>query len=202
MQYYDILIFVSMENFNEKIKRLRKARGLNQNDVCSEIGITQPSLASIESGRTKSISIDLGKKLAKTLSVSFNELFDIDEVESNLHEETDRLKKRIIEIESQLEDKKRLEKYLSKDLLSIKPLILNWVEEFHLTEADFIKSENSNIPEVSLKFTTLLSESRDKEAELLAACVKGGYFSVSDIENKFGGKEVFSDLMSRFRKLL
>ena len=69
---------MAMETFNEKIKRLRKSKGLNQTEVCSLIGITQPSFASIESGRTKSINIELGKSIANALDVSFNELFNIE----------------------------------------------------------------------------------------------------------------------------
>ena len=57
-----------METYYEKIKRIRKSKGLNQVDICAQIGITQPSFASIEAGRTKTISIELGKKIAKALS--------------------------------------------------------------------------------------------------------------------------------------
>jgi len=193
-----------MEELFNKIKRLREERNLNHVAISKEIGISNTAYSKIEKGITKSISLDIAIKIAKVLDVDFNELFDIEkpDYQDDLNVEIEILKKRIIELESQLEDKKRLEKYLSKDLLNIKPLILNWVEEFHLTEPDFIKSENPEAIKNSSLFKSLLSESTDKEAELLAACVKGGYFSASDVENKFGNKEVFSELMSRYRKLI
>lgn len=99
-----------METMNEKIKRIRKSKGLSQNDVASHIGITQPSFASIESGRTKSISIDLGEKIAKMLDVSFNDLFGIRDSQNNisLSNKIEQLEKRISELESQLEDKRKL----------------------------------------------------------------------------------------------
>lgn len=193
-----------MEELFNKIKRLREERNLNHVAISKEIGISNTAYSKIEKGITKSISLDIAIKIAKVLDVDFNELFGIEkpDYQDDLNGEIEILKKRIIELESQLEDKKRLEKYLSKDLLNIKPLILNWVEEFHLTEPDFIIEENPQIIKLSVHFKTLLSESIDKEAELLAACVKGGYFSVSDVENKFGNKEVFLELMSKYRKLL
>ncbi len=193
-----------METFNEKIKRIRKSRGLNQNEVCSQIGITQPSLASIEAGKTKSIAIELGKKIAIALNVSFNELFDI-EISDNskaINEENEQLKKRIGELESQLQDKTRLEKYLEKDILGFTLLILNWIGEVHATEREFTKLEFPGISEDSEQFKNSISETTDNEVELLVSMVKGGYVSVSDIEKEFGNQYIFSDLISKFRKLL
>lgn len=89
-----------METFNEKIKRIRKSLGLTQVNVCDKIGITQPSFASIESGKTTSITIDLGKKIAQALGVNFYELFEIESPGTNqnilqLIEENEQLKKTI-----------------------------------------------------------------------------------------------------------
>jgi transcriptional regulator with XRE-family HTH domain len=195
---------VLFEKLASKITSKRNAKGLTKSEVAKACGISPTAYANIEKSAVDSISLEVAVGIAKALNENFNELFNIEKVdnEGNLQNEIDQLKKRIVELESQLEDKKRLEKYLSKDLLGIKPLILNWIEEFHLTEPDFIKSENSEAIKNPSLFKSLLSESTDKEAELLAACVKGGYFSGSDVENEFGNKEVFSELMSKYRKLL
>ena len=115
-----IFYICDMESFNEKIKRLRKSKGLKQDDICQMIGITQPSFASIENGKTKSVSIDLGKKIANALNVSFNELFDIEysgyqkckEENENLIKENIALKEEI------LKDKRTIIDFLSlNDLL-------------------------------------------------------------------------------------
>lgn len=87
-----------MEGMNDKIRRLRKEKGLSQSEVAKACGINQASYSNIEKGETKSISIEVGKGIAKALGVSFNELFEIDlpNVDSrikNLEAERDELKK-------------------------------------------------------------------------------------------------------------
>lgn len=62
---------------NKKIRSLRKASGLSQAYVASVCELTQSSYASIENGKTKSITIEVGKGIAKALGVPFTELFEI-----------------------------------------------------------------------------------------------------------------------------
>ena len=145
LQFHDIVIFAPMETFNEKIKRIRKSRGLNQTDICSKIGITQPSFASIEAGRTKSVSIDLGKKIALALDVDFNELFDIqDATNSESHTgEIELLKKRILVLEEQLNDKRRIVEFLSKNNL----LLAVASQLYHDENPDRIRKRNFNDPD-------------------------------------------------------
>jgi transcriptional regulator with XRE-family HTH domain len=92
-----------MESVNEKIKRLRIKSGVNQADVARSAGIKQSSYASIEKGDTKSITINVGKGIAKALGVSFNELFDVeispDKDEKKLLNEIERLKRELSDLE-------------------------------------------------------------------------------------------------------
>jgi transcriptional regulator with XRE-family HTH domain len=67
-----------MESFGEKIKTIRKAKGISQTVVAESCGIKQSSYANIESGKTQNITIDTGKGIAKAIGVSFYELFKID----------------------------------------------------------------------------------------------------------------------------
>ncbi len=67
-----------MESINEKIKRLRIEKGLNQDETAIKVGISRNSYFLIEKGTTKTISLELGKKIAKALEISFNELFEIE----------------------------------------------------------------------------------------------------------------------------
>ena len=67
-----------MESINEKIKRLRIETGVNKATVAKSAGLKQSSYDSIEKGDTKSISIEVGKGIAKALKISFNDLFDIE----------------------------------------------------------------------------------------------------------------------------
>lgn len=96
---------------SEKIKKLRKLKDLSQSEVANIINISQAAYAKIESGFTKSITIEIGKGIAKALDVSFNELFDIDAPSASI----DQTEKLIVEIEAL---KKQLdEKMLLIDLL-------------------------------------------------------------------------------------
>jgi len=63
----------------EKLKQLRKQKGISQNTVASAAGISISAYSNIENGVSKSITIDIGKGIAKALGVSFIELFEIDE---------------------------------------------------------------------------------------------------------------------------
>lgn len=102
-----------MESINEKIKRIRLETGVSQADVARSAGIKQSSYASIEKGDTKSISIEVGKGIARALKISFNELFDIEvslntNNEDQLISEIERLKsisaqqEKIIELRNEL----------------------------------------------------------------------------------------------------
>lgn len=70
--------FVFMESINEKIKLLRKQRGISQVEVAKAAGINQASYSNIEKGDTKSITIEVGKGIAKAFGIQFSELFDIE----------------------------------------------------------------------------------------------------------------------------
>jgi transcriptional regulator with XRE-family HTH domain len=66
-----------METTGEKIKRFRKLRGFTQKELSALVGIVQTTLAGIEAGKTKTITIDLGIRFSDRLNVSFLELFSI-----------------------------------------------------------------------------------------------------------------------------
>jgi len=67
-----------METLGEKIRRVRKQKGLNQSQVAEIAGITQSALASIENNKTNNIFLEVAKGIAKALDVSFNDLFEIE----------------------------------------------------------------------------------------------------------------------------
>lgn len=64
-------------DYSEKIKNLRKQKGLSQGEIADFIGISQAAYGKIETGFTKSITIEIGKRIAMALGISFHELFDI-----------------------------------------------------------------------------------------------------------------------------
>ena len=110
-----------MYEFKEKIKRLRIEKGLKQADIARSAGIKQATLASIEKpvelGGTKAMTIETGKGIAKALGISFNELFDVEAPGNSrileLEKKNSKLNSRIGELEEQIEDKRRIVKFLS-----------------------------------------------------------------------------------------
>lgn len=87
-----------METINEKIKRLRIESGVSKAEMARAAGLKQSSYSSIENGETKSITIEVGKGIARALDISFNELFEIESLNGNteliekLTSENDKLK--------------------------------------------------------------------------------------------------------------
>jgi transcriptional regulator with XRE-family HTH domain len=58
-----------LENFAERLRRLRTAQLLSTSDLAYRVGVTEGAIRQIESGRTKSANFTLGLKLAETLDV-------------------------------------------------------------------------------------------------------------------------------------
>ena len=67
-----------MNNIHEKIRELRKQKGINQKQVADSAGLSVAAYSNIESGVSKSITIEAGRGIADALGVSFNELFEIE----------------------------------------------------------------------------------------------------------------------------
>lgn len=94
-----------METIGEKIKRLRTEKRLTQKQVSESCGLTPSAYLFIENGTTKSISIDVGKGIARALEVPFVDLFDIDDQGNERLIED--LKKRISQLEHDILNYKR-----------------------------------------------------------------------------------------------
>lgn len=103
----------------ERIVSKRNAKGLSKADLARACEITPTAYANIEKGDMNSISLDVAKGIAKALDENFNELFDIEisDVSKGLNKEIDQLKKRIAELDEQLNDKRRIIEFLSKNNL-------------------------------------------------------------------------------------
>ncbi len=84
--------------------------------MASLVGLSQPGYAKIESGITENVSLSLAIKISKALGVGFNELFDIDgdsQKIDSLKSDIETLKKRILGLEEQLNDKRQIIQFLS-----------------------------------------------------------------------------------------
>ena len=107
--------------------------------MASKVGLSQPGYAKIESGVTENMSLSLAIKISKVLEIGFNELYDIDgdsQKIDSLNNEIEILKKRIVELEEQLDDKRKAN-------LSNEETIKYW--NLFAKYSREIQSENKNI---------------------------------------------------------
>ncbi|MCY1721858.1 helix-turn-helix transcriptional regulator [Prolixibacteraceae bacterium Z1-6] len=152
-----------MKNSEQVIKRgkellnRRKSKGFSRKEMSNMIGISDTAIANIENGITENISIELGKKFAVALGVSFNELFEIEggshssEI-TNLINENEELKKQISKLlEEQLKDKKQLIDALKTHNLLERFALGLWGNS---EEVEFVKMKAKEIEDSneSLKF--------------------------------------------------
>ncbi len=73
-----------LEAFGERIKTLRKSKGLNQTKLAESVGISQVAIAKIERGLTKNITLKTAVAIADKLEVS---LYDFFKVEDRYHQQ-------------------------------------------------------------------------------------------------------------------
>lgn len=109
----------------ERLKQLRKQKGISQNTVATAAGISIAAYSNIENGISKSITIEAGKGIAKALEVPFVELFEIEISDSNteaLNKEIRNLNLTIKDLsdklnsaKSQIDDKESIINYLKKE---------------------------------------------------------------------------------------
>jgi putative transcriptional regulator len=59
---------------DNRVKELRSAAGLRQEDLADQVGVSRQTIISIESGRYNP-SLELGWRLSKALGVAIEELF-------------------------------------------------------------------------------------------------------------------------------
>lgn len=109
-----------MERILNRIIELRKAKKISQKQIAEHLEISQAAYAKVESGT--SITVDRLFKIAELLNVHIGDLLDIEAKDSDLNKklylEIEQLKKRIIELEEQLNDKRSIIQFLSaNDLL-------------------------------------------------------------------------------------
>ncbi len=140
-----------MENYFDKIKSIRKSKGLSQIEIAQIVGISQTAYGKIESGITKSISIDVGVGISAALEVPFVELFEIE----NRDVEISLLKNQIDKLQISLDEKKFMIETLKNERSHIKQhLVMQMVSGFSF-DISFLESQLEKITEgVEVSFLT------------------------------------------------
>ena len=63
-----------------RIEEIRKARGMNQEELAKALGVSRQTISSLENGRYNP-SIELAYKLSKYFGMTIEEVFIFEEVE-------------------------------------------------------------------------------------------------------------------------
>ncbi len=157
-----------------KINSIRTLKGISRRGLAKKLIISDTALANIENGETKSLSIELGLKIAKELGIPFNELFEIevftdsDEI-SKLKAENEKLKYQISELKSeQLKDKKILLDSLQSHniLYDFAYSLYHNTEEFDKARRKAAKETNNVIDMVEYQ-TKLMPFDRDNAESII-----------------------------------
>lgn len=78
-------------NFGDKLKELRKAKGISQKDLANLLGVTQRTISYYESSNTPPANAETVAKLAEALNVKLDE-FAADTGNTKIHKLIDKLK--------------------------------------------------------------------------------------------------------------
>jgi transcriptional regulator with XRE-family HTH domain len=190
-----------METIGEKIRRIRKDKGLSQKELASRAGITQSALVAIEKNKTKNIFLAVAKGISKSLNVSFDFLFETDEdnrIEKFLEiikrlEGQLEFEKRIsnVRIESHKIDRQQLEMlnyYVSLFRVAKYFEVLN-LELFTKYNPEYL---NKDLLITSFKFSIVEDFARkhgDKAVDEIQKCIDLDKYIDSPLDSWLGNKE-------------
>ncbi len=131
------------EIIQEKLRRIRKEKGLSQKQVADSAGLSIAAYSNIESGLSKSITIDVGKGISEALGIPFTKLFEIEDDQTNIFKiQIEDLEQTVKNYEHQLEEKGLFIDSLLNQLKTVRShfvdLVIdtyqNWYDEYIDTE--------------------------------------------------------------------
>jgi len=67
-----------MESFGEKLIKYRTEKGLSKNELAKRVGVTHTTIANLEKGNIKNVTVSLAIKLSEALNVAFTDFFQIE----------------------------------------------------------------------------------------------------------------------------
>lgn len=165
-----------METLGEKIKRVRKSKGLSQKELAEKAGITQSALVAIEKNKTKNIFLEVAKGIAKALNVSFDFLYETDE-ENKIE--------RFLEIIRQKEGELELERRMNKLMLEYKTFDRS--KSYQLEKLNYIVSLYRYFDLLDFDLFFKLNPNHS-EKEMITTSFKLSF--VEDFVNKYGDQSL------------
>jgi transcriptional regulator with XRE-family HTH domain len=62
------------ERFGARLRSFRESKGLSQRALSQRAGVSQPTIAYLESGRRASVSLESARRIAEALGISIDRL--------------------------------------------------------------------------------------------------------------------------------
>jgi len=170
-----------MDKLREKISRLRKNKRITQAELAELAGISRVSYTYFENGTTDKLSLDAAIGIAKALGVSFNELYEIEDINNEarkLKSENEALKEKI----AGLEELKKMADTLygsSAELKHIGTMELERLKEI-FTLADIFQFIDKS--KFAKDFNHLINEESTKELFTLDVIIR--FYALHSEESK------------------
>lgn len=186
-----------MNNIHEKIKELRKQKGINQKQVADSAGLSVAAYSNIESGISKSITIEAGKGIAKALGVSFAELFEIETpgtVTSEASADVEQLRALVINYENEikvyqdrLKDKETIITSLKTEKKLFKENVIRSIDVMYESEVTEIRNKLKNCSDQTEKLTleTKLQKIIEAKKRMLKNYMYVGFLLEEDLANYY-----------------
>ncbi|MEI6569423.1 MAG: helix-turn-helix transcriptional regulator [Verrucomicrobiota bacterium] len=150
-----------------RIKKLRRDSNLSLMALAKDVGLSDMALSKIETGKTKSITIDKGKGLARALGVSFAELFEIEPAksigEAEIMKKNEELAQLIESLEKTIQEKDEFIQLQRQQIGHIKYTIvsaLSVAEQFALSDLMTSFEKKEITIEQSVTFGVLMTATR------------------------------------------
>lgn len=179
-----------MESLGEKIKKIRKAKGISQTIVSEMCGIKQSSFANIETGKTQNISIEVGKGIARALGILFDELFEIESttyLKDNSTKEFESFRKEIESLNERINEKEKIINLQDQVRQNMKNAIFEANYQAMITSSIDIHKKAVD-PKQEMYFLELFSSHFQT---LLKNLVEWGCLTEKDIESYYEKKREF-----------
>lgn len=138
-----------MINIGEYIRKKRMERGLSARELARRSGVSQPYLSQLENGKNENPSIEILKKLAKALNISYVELMAIAGYMGDISKEADAITFQIL-MDNCIEEQKKT--HLE--------MIYNFCKDF----IDMYDQGNSNALDAAIKIAERLQKIQELEA--------------------------------------
>lgn len=179
-----------MKTIGEKIKGFRKIKSISLRELAEKIGVSDTALSKIETGKTKSITIDLGKKLCNEIGISFDELFEIESTNSefkNLQSQLNSLYSDLKNKDVQIGEKDLLIKSIIYQNKELKRALINRIDMGYLIEFGNLqeKLDKCTKDDEKLKIIDKIKQLPEIEKYDFERMTKRGDFDENDIKEFF-----------------